>query len=94
MHMAHTIHEKQKLLNRVRRIRGQVDAIERALQGEAGCAEVMHLIAASRGAMNGLLAEVVEEHIRTHLVDPKKHRDALDQDAADQLVDIVHSYFK
>jgi DNA-binding FrmR family transcriptional regulator len=44
--------------------------------------------------MNGLLAEVVEEHIRTHLVDPNKHRGALDQDAAEQLVDIVHSYFK
>ena len=43
--------------------------------------------------MNGLLAEVVEDHIRTHLVDPAKHRDALNVDAADQLVDIVHSYF-
>lgn len=92
--MAHAIHEKQKLLNRVRRIRGQVEAIERALQGEAACAEVMHLISASRGAMNGLLAEVVEEHIRTHLVDPVKHRGALDSDAAEQLVGIVHSYFK
>ena len=92
--MSHTIHDKQKLLNRVRRIRGQVEAIERALQSEAGCAQVMHLIAASRGAMNGLLAEVVEDHIRTHLVDPTKHRDALNVDAADQLVDIVHSYFK
>ena len=92
--MSHTVHEKQKLLNRVRRIRGQIDAIERALQSEAGCAQIMHLIAASRGAMNGLLAEVVEDHIRTHLVDPVKHQDALDPDAADQLVDIVHSYFK
>ncbi|HUP08391.1 MAG TPA: metal/formaldehyde-sensitive transcriptional repressor, partial [Caldimonas sp.] len=82
--MSHTIiHQKQKLLNRVRRIRGQVDAIERALQGEAGCAEVMHLISASRGAMNGLLGEVVEEHIRTHLVDPVKHRGALDRNAVD-----------
>ena len=92
--MSHTVHEKQKLLNRVRRIRGQIDAIERALQSEAGCAQIMHLIAASRGAMNGLLAEVVEDYIRTHLVDPVKHRDTLDPDAADQLVDIVHSYFK
>jgi DNA-binding FrmR family transcriptional regulator len=92
--MSHTIHDKQKLLNRVRRIRGQVDAIERALESEADCAQVMHLIAGSRGAMNGLLAEVVEDHIRTHLVDPIKHRGALDNDAADQLVDIVHSYFK
>ena len=49
----HTIREKTKLLNRVRRIRGQVEAIERALEGERGCAEVMHLVAAARGAMNG-----------------------------------------
>ncbi|HUN92009.1 MAG TPA: metal/formaldehyde-sensitive transcriptional repressor [Burkholderiaceae bacterium] len=92
--MSHTIRDKQKLLNRIRRIRGQVDAIERALEGEVGCSEVMRLIASGRGAMNGLLAEVVEEHIRTHLVDPLKHRDALDVDAVDQLVDVVHSYFK
>ncbi len=92
--MSHTIHEKQKLLNRVRRIRGQVEAIERALEGESGCAEVMRLITSSRGAMNGLLAEVVEEHIRTHLVDPEKHKDALDLDAAEQLIEVVHSYFK
>ncbi|HUP05765.1 MAG TPA: metal-sensing transcriptional repressor [Caldimonas sp.] len=54
----------------------------------------MHLISASRGAMNGLLGEVVEEHIRTHLVDPVKHRGALDRNAVDQLVELVHSYFK
>ena len=92
--MSHTIHEKKKLLNRVRRIRGQVDAIERALEGESSCADVMGLIASSRGAMNGLLAVVLEQHIRTHLVDPNVHKDALDLDAADQLVEIVHSYFK
>lgn len=92
--MSHTIHDKQKLLNRVRRIRGQVEAIERALDNEVGCAEVMRLIASSRGAMNGLLAEVVEDHIRTHLVDPLKHQGALNREAADQLVEVVHSYFK
>ena len=59
--MAHTIREKQKLLARVRRIRGQVEAIERALDGEAGCEKVMHLIAAARGAMSGLMAEVVDD---------------------------------
>ncbi len=59
--MTHTIREKQKLLARVRRIRGQVEAIERALDGEAGCEKVMHLIAAARGAMSGLMAEVVDD---------------------------------
>jgi FrmR/RcnR family transcriptional regulator, repressor of frmRAB operon len=67
--MSHTIRHKQKLLHRVSRIGGQVEAIKRALEGEAGCSEVMHLIAGCRGAINGLLAEVVEDHIRTHLVD-------------------------
>lgn len=92
--MSHTVREKQKLLNRVRRIRGQVEAVERALVSESGCAEVMHLIAGCRGAINGLLAEVVEDHVRTHLVDPTGQADPLSAEAADQLIDVVHSYFK
>ncbi len=56
--MGHVIRDKQKLLNRVRRIRGQVEAIERALDGEAGCAQIMHQIAGCRGAINILLVEV------------------------------------
>ena len=92
--MSHTVREKQKLLNRARRIRGQAAAIVRALEEEKGCEQVMHLIAGCRGAINGLLAEVVEEHIRTHLVDPAKDPEALDVDAADQLIAVVHSYFK
>ena len=92
--MSHTVREKQKLLNRARRIRGQADAIVRALEEEKGCEQVMHLIAGCRGAVNGLLAEVVEDHLRTHLVDPDKDAGALNVDAADQLIDVVHSYFK
>ena len=92
--MSHTVREKQKLLNRARRIRGQADAIVPALEEEKGCEQVMHLIAGCRGAVNGLLAEVVEDHIRTHLVDPDKDAGALNVDAADQLIDVVHSYFK
>jgi DNA-binding FrmR family transcriptional regulator len=92
--VSHTIREKQKLLNRVRRIRGQVEAIERALDGELGCDKVMHLIAGCRGAINGLLVEVVEDHVRTHLVDRETDPGALKEDAVEQLVDLVHSYFK
>ena len=86
--MSHTIREKQKLLNRVRRIRGQVEAIERALDTEAGCEQVMHLIAGCRGAINGLLAEVVEDHIRAHLVEREAGH------GVEELVEVVHSYFK
>ena len=92
--MAHTIKHKKKLLARVRRIGGQVEAIERALTDEAECERIMHMIAGVRGSVAGLMAEVVEDHIRTHLVDPEKNPGALNADAADQLIDVVHSYLK
>ena len=92
--VTHTIRQKQKLLARARRIRGQVEAIERALEGETGCEQVMHLLAAARGAMAGLMAQVVEEHVRTHLVDAESFPDALNVEAADQLLDVVRTYLK
>jgi DNA-binding FrmR family transcriptional regulator len=91
--MTHTVREKQKLLARVRRIRGQVEAIERALDGEAGCEQIMHLIAGVRGATAGLMAEVVEDHVRTHLVDTDK-QGALNTEAAEQLLEVVRTYLK
>lgn len=92
--MSHTVREKQKLLARVRRIRGQVEAIERALDDEAGCERVMQLIAGVRGATAGLMAEVVEEHVRTHLVDSEKYPGALNAEAAAQLLEVVRTYLK
>jgi DNA-binding FrmR family transcriptional regulator len=92
--MSHTIHQKQKLLARVRRIKGQVEAIERALDNEAGCEQVMHLIAATRGAMTGLMAEVVEDHVRTHLVDAERFPGALNGEAVEQLLEVVRTYLK
>ena len=92
--MTHTVREKQKLLARVRRIRGQVEAIERALESEAGCEKVMHLLAGLRGATSGLMAEVVEDHVRTHLVDADRHPGALNVEAVDQLLDVIRTYVK
>ena len=92
--MSHAVREQKKLLARVRRIRGQIESIERALSSEAGCEEVMHLIAGARGAMAGLMAEVVEDHVRSHLVDVEKHPGALKKEAADQLLDVVRTYLK
>ena len=91
--MSHTIRDKTKLLNRVRRIRGQVDAITRALESEAECAETLRLIAACRGAMNSLMSEVLEGHIRVHLMQPNGSGDAREL-AGDQLIDIVRAYLK
>ena len=92
--MTHTIRDKRKLLARVRRIRGQVEAIERALDTEAGCEQVMHLIAGVRGAVAGLMAEVVEDHVRTHLVDAEKHPHAMNNEATEQLLDVVRTYLR
>ena len=92
--MSHTIREKQKLLARVRRIRGQVEAIERALESEAGCETVMHMIAGIRGATSGLMAEVVEDHVRTHLTDVDRKRGSETASAADELVDVVRTYLR
>jgi FrmR/RcnR family transcriptional regulator, repressor of frmRAB operon len=92
--MTHTIREKQKLLARVRRLRGQIEAIERGLENESGCEQIMHLIAGARGAMAGLMAEVVEDHVRTHLVDADVHPGALNHDAVAQLLDVVRTYLK
>jgi DNA-binding FrmR family transcriptional regulator len=91
--MSHTVQEKQKLLNRVRRIKGQVEAIERALEEEHGCSDVLQRITSCRGAMNGLLAAVLEDHIRNHLVDADNGEDH-GGSATEQLIEVVHSYFK
>ena len=87
--MSHTLRDKQKLLNRVRRIRGQVEAIERALEAEASCAYVMQQLTSCRGAINGLLGVVVEYHIKTHFGDSPGSAEA-----SEHLLEVVHSYFK
>jgi FrmR/RcnR family transcriptional regulator, repressor of frmRAB operon len=92
--MSHTIKEKKKLLARAGRIRGQVEALERALAHEAGCDRIMHMIAGIRGSVAGLMAEVVEDHVRTHLVDPERNPGALNADAAEQLIEVVHTYLR
>jgi DNA-binding FrmR family transcriptional regulator len=92
--MAHTIQEKTKLLGRVRRIRGQIEALERALDGEKGCAEVLQQIAAVRGAINGLMAEVIEDHIHMHVVNPAIKAEAERNKGAAELVDVIRAYLK
>jgi DNA-binding FrmR family transcriptional regulator len=92
--MSHTTREKSKLLSRVRRIRGQVQALERALEAERGCAEVLQQIAAVRGAINGLMVEVMEDHIETHLADPQIASDAKRREGADELIEVVRAYLR
>jgi DNA-binding FrmR family transcriptional regulator len=90
--MTHTISNKTKLLARVRRLKGQMEAIERALEAELGCAEVLQLIASVRGATNGLTIELMEDHIRHHVLEPSADVDR--QHGGEELIDILGSYLK
>lgn len=91
--MTHTIREKQKLINRIRRIRGQTEGIERMLEEEKGCAEVLHAIAGMRGAIHGLMGEVIEDHIRLHVADAGLSQTERDEGAA-ELIEVLRTYLK
>jgi len=92
--MSHTIKEKAKLLARVHRISGQIEAVERALEAEKGCAEVLQLVVGARGALNSLMAELIEDHIRMHVVDPARERNRDRAQSAEELIEIVQAYLK
>ena len=93
MGMAHTERDKKKLLQRVHRIRGQVEAIERGLEAGQDCYKVLQTVAAARGALNGLMAEIVEGHIRSHLLDGDVSASERTE-AANELVDVFRSFLK
>jgi FrmR/RcnR family transcriptional regulator, repressor of frmRAB operon len=71
-----------------------VEAIERALDGDQECSSVLQLVAACRGALNGLMAEVMEGHVRFHVLNPRSGSNSSQVEAAEELIDIVRSYLK
>jgi DNA-binding FrmR family transcriptional regulator len=84
--------EKLKLLQRIRRLRGQLDAVERLVNNNGDCGEELMLLAAVRGGINGLMGEILETHIRFHLVDGAKEQIA--PELAEDLIDLVRAYLK
>jgi DNA-binding FrmR family transcriptional regulator len=92
--MSHIVRDKKKLLARVRRIAGQVQAIERSIDGERDCSDIMLLIATARGAMSSLLAEVVAGHVHHHMIDPHRRPTTAERRAADELTGVVKAYFR
>lgn len=91
--MSHLGREKQKLVARIKRIRGQVDSIERSLSSEDDCADILMLLATVRGGINSLMAEVLEDHIRLHMLSPKKGAPP-PTELAEDLIDLVRAYLK
>jgi DNA-binding FrmR family transcriptional regulator len=92
--MSHLSRDSKKLLNRIKRIKGQLESVERALNVNTDCTTVLQQLAAARGAINGLMAEVIEDHVRHHVASA----DIVTQDerdkGADTLVDVVRAYLK
>jgi len=91
--MAHVVSDKQKLLDRIRRIAGQVAAVERQLQGDADCSATLQLVASVRGAIGGLMDELIEGHLREHVAHPGLS-DTARQQAADELLALIRRYGK
>jgi DNA-binding FrmR family transcriptional regulator len=91
--MSHTHANKDDLLKRVRRIIGQVQAVERSLEAEADCGKTLHLVAAARGALNGLMDEIIEAHAHEHVA----HPGLSDEERAkgvDELLEAIRRYSK
>jgi len=91
--MSHTTKNKVKTLSRVRRIIGQVEAIERALEGDSECEDILQLVASCRGALNGLMAELIEGHLRFHVLVEGQKTLPSQREAADELMAVVKRYF-
>jgi DNA-binding FrmR family transcriptional regulator len=92
--LSHTTKDKKKMLSRIRRIKGQADAIERALEGDGRCEDVLQLVASCRGALNGLMAELIEGHVRFHVLSPEQKTLPSQLEAAEDLISVVKRYFK
>lgn len=94
INMSHTIKQKRNLVLRAKRIQGQVGALVRALDEERDCSEVLQLMSAARGAMNSLMAELLEGHVRNHVLNGKQKPTTQQVAAADEVIDMVKSYLK
>jgi len=92
VHPPHALRDQKALINRVHRLRGQVNAIERALEAGASCSDVIQRITTAAGAIDGLMAEVLEEHVREYLLPEEEMSAAAREKAAEELIGIIHSY--
>ena len=88
--MSHRSREKLDLVNRTKKIVGQLEGVERALNQDEPCMDVLQRLSAARGAINSLMGELMEDHIRNHM--PRKTKSS--EEAAADLIEIVRTYLK
>jgi DNA-binding FrmR family transcriptional regulator len=90
--MSHTIREKSKILGRLNRIKGQLDALSKGIEAEQDCYQVMQLLSSCRGALNGLMGDIVEGHVREHIVQAENKKVATE--SGEDLIEIMRSFWK
>ncbi len=88
--MSHLSREKLDLINRTKKVIGQLEAVQRALEEDAHCSDILQRLAAARGAINSLMGELMEDHIRHHM--PRNSKSS--EEAADDVIDIIRTYLK
>lgn len=92
--MSHTQLDNRKLLARVSRLKGQLEAVARALENKAPCGEILNLVTSVRGAVNGLTVELIEDHVREHLSNPETDTDEERAQGAAELIHVIRTYLK
>jgi DNA-binding FrmR family transcriptional regulator len=95
--MARTERDREKLVLRLKKIRGQVEGIQRTLEqddDDDDCFAVLQTVAACRGALNSLMVEIIDDHVRGHILDPKQKPTAEQTKASEQLLEIVRAFVK
>ena len=92
--MTHLMRDQKKLINRISRIRGQLDGIQEGVEQVRDCSSLMHSIAAVRGAIDSLMAEVIESHIRHDVADPRVKPTSKRAQATEELIDVVKTYLR
>jgi DNA-binding FrmR family transcriptional regulator len=92
--MAHTTRDREKLLLRIKRIRGQVDGVHRMLDGGDDCYAVLQTVAACRGALTGLMVEIIEGHVRDHILDPAEQPTAAQRRASEELLEVLRAFLR
>lgn len=88
--MSHLSREKLDLVNRTKKIIGQLESVLRGLNEDDRCSDVLQRLAAARGSINSLMAELMEDHIRNHM--PRKSKTS--EEAVEDVIEIVHTYLK
>jgi DNA-binding FrmR family transcriptional regulator len=90
--MSHTTHHKKKLIARVNRLKGQMEAVERALEAERPCGEILQLLASIRGALNGLTGEVLDDHLHEHVLHAIDEKARID--AVEEISEVLRTYIR